>query len=622
MNKWQKQLGAIKALLIVLVITSAYFYWDKQRSFAVYEKNTKQKLGQRAQSLARVVKDAVIQVSTTASTLTQDKISDQELKLLSEDFTVTMALNPNLNNIRLLDAQGVERMHLVATQQGPQLLSSEQLTDESKAAFFINSKDLPPRSVYLSSLTVDELKANYRVAAPVRNANGDLIAVFVINLNMNIVLDRLTQVGSSNQFLLLDNQGYLLAGGEVSHLWGKTLEGHQHFSTLHPELWAAIQHKNMQQFEESGHYFYSLMLTPDSLFSQAGEFAPRLLASYETQFYLLSQVSKTKLLSPVLQRTALLFVSLALWAMIWVRYNTARQHEIENKRREHQHTQRLGSLLHHSSELVLTTNENCEIDYVNNALCEVSGYRADELIGKTPAIFRSGYHDDAYYDRLWETLNRGEAFHGLFVNARRDGTQYHEQKTIWPEYDEQGKVTGYVSLGKDISDTRTMRLAFRDDLTGLYNRAMLIDRLRYLMSLSKRQPISMALFYLDLDGFKHTNDVYGHRVGDDVLKQTADKLRHIFRESDTLARMGGDEFVIVTQNVGAADAGMLAQKCIDAMATEWRVNDQALEGLSASVGVALFQSGDETDIAELINHADGAMYRAKNNGKNRYFIYR
>jgi diguanylate cyclase (GGDEF)-like protein len=167
-----------------------------------------------------------------------------------------------------------------------------------------------------------------------------------------------------------------------------------------------------------------------------------------------------------------------------------------------------------------------------------------------------------------------------------------------------------------------MRLAFKDDLTGLYNRAMLIDRLRYLMTLSKRQQMSMALFYLDLDGFKNINDVYGHQVGDDVLKQTADKLRHIFRESDTLARMGGDEFVIVTQNVGVEDAGMLAQKCIDAMASAWTVNDQALEGLSASVGVALFQSGDETDIADLINHADGAMYRAKNNGKNRYFVYR
>lgn len=347
-----------------------------------------------------------------------------------------------------------------------------------------------------------------------------------------------------------------------------------------------------------------------------------LLDSHPANLIFLGPVAKTTSLFPIMPKAGFVLLPLALLAFLWGRFSHSRQKEKQKKLREQQKKQRLGNLLHHSSELVMTTNHCCEIDYVNEAFCEVSGYQAAELIGKTPSIFQSGYHDQSFYKRMWETLNRGDAFHDLFVNARKDGTHYHEQKTIWPEFDDAGKLTGYISLGKDISGTKTMKLAFRDELTGLYNRAMLIDRLHYLLMLSKRQLMSLAIFYIDLDGFKQINDAYGHEAGDKILSQAANKLRYIFRESDTLARMGGDEFVIVAPNNDLNSAEELAQKSIEALSKHWHVDGQPIENLSASLGLVMFRSGEQLEISELLENADTAMYDAKKHGRNCYSVFR
>ncbi|UOD29003.1 diguanylate cyclase [Massilia violaceinigra] len=270
----------------------------------------------------------------------------------------------------------------------------------------------------------------------------------------------------------------------------------------------------------------------------------------------------------------------------------------------------------------MLTDVSGNIVWINQALCELSGYAAEELLGQTPALLQSGRHDGAFYQQLWDTLLAGRMWRGEVIDRRKDGVLYMAEQTVAPLRDAQGAISHFVAVQHDITRREAQRrhehyLAYHDALTGLPNRAMLDDIARKAVSGALRSEQLLAMMFVDLDGFKSINDTLGHAVGDQLLAAVANRLQSGIRRSDTVARIGGDEFaVLMTALESRASAGLLAQKLLDALARPFQFRKRQF-AIRASIGIAIFPA-DATSVDALLQHADQAMYQAKLLGGQRY----
>ncbi|WP_194791101.1 putative bifunctional diguanylate cyclase/phosphodiesterase [Pseudomonas sp. UFMG81] len=266
------------------------------------------------------------------------------------------------------------------------------------------------------------------------------------------------------------------------------------------------------------------------------------------------------------------------------------------------------------------------ITYVNQQFCSISGYSREELLGVNHRILNSGLHEPTFFLDMWRSLAAGRVWKGEICNRAKDGSLYWVDSTMVPLIDPQtNKVRKYVSIRFDITEKRQLlhTLQWRvghDVLTGLPNRAYLSDLLNQALAFSRRERVPLAVCMLDLDGFKAVNDGYGHATGDLLLVEVARRLQGILRGGDAVARLSGDEFVLILRNVeGPRPLHAALQRVLQALAAPYVVREQPLT-LSASIGVTLFPQ-DEEDADTLVRHADQAMYVAKQRGRNRYHLF-
>ena len=288
---------------------------------------------------------------------------------------------------------------------------------------------------------------------------------------------------------------------------------------------------------------------------------------------------------------------------------------------------------------VVIANLNSEIEYVNSRFTHVTGYSSAEVIGKNPRVLKSGLTDKAIYDAMWRTLTQGKPWFGEFVNKRKTGEIYYEEAYISPVKDEDGTVSHYVAVKLDITARKQLeeevrQLAFYDPLTQLPNRRLLNDRLGQALAASKRGNVYSALMFLDLDNFKPLNDTHGHEVGDMLLIEAANRLTGCVREMDTIARFGGDEFVVMLgelnkdKEASTTQAAIVAEKIRAALSEPYRfsiTNDAQIDTsvehhCTASIGIVLF-IGIESNQDDIMKWADAAMYEAKNAGRNQIRFY-
>ena len=281
--------------------------------------------------------------------------------------------------------------------------------------------------------------------------------------------------------------------------------------------------------------------------------------------------------------------------------------------------------LDHSADAIMITSAEGLILRVNPAFTRVTGYTAEEVIGHTPAILRSGRHDAAFYTTLWETIRRTGSWQGDIWNRHKDGSLFAERLSISAVRDGSGRLSHYVAVFSDVTEAREKEQRFahmaqHDALTGLPNRSLMADRLERALSRAARDERSVALMYIDLDSFKTINDAMGHAVGDQLLQQVAKRLRQCVRDSDSVGRQAGDEFLVVLPDLeDGRQASQVAQKIIHALASPLKLGDRHVE-TSASIGIAIYPI--DADTAEtLLHRADTALYHAKDAGKNtfRYF---
>lgn len=304
--------------------------------------------------------------------------------------------------------------------------------------------------------------------------------------------------------------------------------------------------------------------------------------------------------------------------------NDALSSEIEVRKRAEHQLRKLSNVVEQTGDAIMISDDKGLIEYVNPGFERLTGCTLAEIIGKKPSMFNSDRHDQAFYDRIWQIVRSGTAYSGVIVLRKKNGEIYYSQKTITPIPGVNGQPSSYISVEKDVTDRELAREHLQhqlnvDTLTGLYNRSALLERLVKAMERQRHSETNemIAVLYLDLDGFKPVNDAYGHAVGDWVLIEVARRLRASTRDQDVVARVGGDEFIIVLQNIVApAIVDSIAKKIIAAINQPFRLESGTLQ-IGASIGIALFPAHSR-DAAQLIEYADRAMFQAKADGKNTF----
>lgn len=275
---------------------------------------------------------------------------------------------------------------------------------------------------------------------------------------------------------------------------------------------------------------------------------------------------------------------------------------------------------------VVITDRNGFIEYVNPAYTRNTGFTLNEAIGQRPSIVRSGMQSQHFYHAMWQTILAGKVWKGELINRHKDGTLFNEEMAISPVTNNNGEVVRFVAIKRDITERKKLEenltlIAHYDRLTALPNRELFYERLKQIFMQASRHQYRFAVLFIDLDGFKAVNDNYGHKTGDRVLQEVARRLSKGTRCSDTVARMGGDEFVVILPRINnAQNASHIARKILSQFKTSFVIEEHECR-ITASIGISLFPDDGE-DTENLLNNADAAMYLSKKRGKNTYCYFK
>ncbi|HFH3147872.1 putative bifunctional diguanylate cyclase/phosphodiesterase [Pseudomonas aeruginosa] len=298
--------------------------------------------------------------------------------------------------------------------------------------------------------------------------------------------------------------------------------------------------------------------------------------------------------------------------------------DITLQRLKEDHLRQAAAVFDSTREGVLVTDAQAVIVHVNPSFERITGYRSEDVLGKTPAILRSGRQDQAFYQRLWLALREQDVWSGEIWNRRKSGEIYPQWLHIRAVRNDQGQLTHYVGVFSDLSSIKRSEneldfLAHHDSLTGLPNRVLLRERIEQALENGKDRTVAGALLLIDLDHFKHINDSLGHTTGDMLLKEVSKRLQHQLDERCLLSRLGGDEFAILVENDDPEAVARLSQRILDGFNAPFDIHCQPIY-ISASLGVSLYPE-DASDVDHLMQHADAALFQAKDSGRNAYAFY-
>jgi len=318
----------------------------------------------------------------------------------------------------------------------------------------------------------------------------------------------------------------------------------------------------------------------------------------------------------------LLFISFIILAIVLLR--------LINKQTKMMEDLRIAAYVFNAKEAITITDSHGNILRVNGAFTKITGYTEKEVLGKNPSILKSGRHDEKFYEKMWKDLHIKGYWHGEIYNKRKNGEIYAEQLSITAITDPQGNVTHFIAQFLDVSELKqaqdeALYQANHDFLTKLPNRKLMMNKLEEEFERTRKEGEIDAFFFIDIDGFKKINDLYGHKIGDDLLIEIASCIKGCIKENDLVSRISGDEFCVILQtnskdfDIAKQFSSAKAQEILEKISNIKKIGRYTIQ-ISASMGIRLFPKGI-IDVNDIINGADTAMYKAKEQGKNQYVYF-
>jgi len=471
-----------------------------------------------------------------------------------------------------------------------------------------------------------------RLATPTVDGAGERNGLLILNYEARGLLEHFARLGEKGAVTLqlLNSEGFWLYHPDNTRSFAFMFGGERSFAREYAREWQMIVEQGKGQLRTGNGLFtfaalsmveYAKRYSSGSIPVDRWQYAsglPRdaliVVAQYggEGDDRLLSEHRAIYLPALLL---LLLFSAAAVWRLARSRWERASLLETLALHAKVMETATNG---------VLITDAEQRIVSVNRGFSELTGFSADEVVGQRPAVLASGRHDADFYQLMWRELEEKGRWEGEIWNRHKNGEVYPEWLCISTIKDQRGEVSHYIGLFSVLSEqksteSRLRELANSDPLTGLVNRNLLYDRAAQALSQCRRNNCRAAFLFIDLDGFKPINDRLGHAAGDMVLREVATRLQHCVRESDTVARFGGDEFVLLLQSISSREAVTeLAQKVLDTISADILVAGESCQ-VGASIGISLYPEDGES-IEALLNAADQAMYRAKAAGRHRYLF--
>jgi diguanylate cyclase (GGDEF)-like protein/PAS domain S-box-containing protein len=418
--------------------------------------------------------------------------------------------------------------------------------------------------------------------------------------------------------LLINHTGDWLQHRDTSQYTSWTIAQTETFNNSYPDAWRHMQAAESGQFKTSKGLFTFATLYPTGLHGAASSDA-------QSASWIIASLITTDSLAAIAMsefRDGMLIYLLLLLPTAVCCFYIARMmnSRLQNQRR----IRALSAAVEQSHDMVLITDAAGSIRYVNPRFEEITGYNHSEITGGSPNLLKSGRHDSAFYQRLWDTISSGEAFEATITNRKKSGELFHIQMTISPLSDKSG-IIGYVASSKDITgqvntQERLLKLAFHHPLTGLPNRSLFRDHLHDAAARARRSHHKVAVLFIDLDRFKQVNDSLGHQTGDALLISVAQRLREAVREIDMVAHLGGDEFTILLDAIEhLSQVQAVTTKLLQLFEQPFSVNERELY-IDASIGIAIFPT-DSDNVESLVEQADTAMYQAKRAGRGHFQFY-
>jgi diguanylate cyclase (GGDEF)-like protein/PAS domain S-box-containing protein len=534
------------------------------------------------------------------------------------------------DKIRWIDERGHERVRINYTLAGPLVVEAERLQDRSLRYFFQDTVRLRPMEIYVSPFDLNvegeaievPHKPTIRLGTPLYDSENRRHGVLVLNYLGDDLFDRivhtLPEIG--RHFWLLNNEGYWLYHPNPEERWGFMFERDDlSLATRYPEAWARIQAETAGQFLDAEGLWTFGTVYPVLEGQKTSSGSSRVFSPSQTQPR--QQFWKTVTLLPLAEYHTVSKQSVALANRIGHQLFLLRRAWRETRyalfgRREREMRERLAAqVVEHTAQGVMVTDAKIRIQMVNAAFTRITGYGAGETRGRTPFFLQSGEQATEFYQTLWAQVIKDQSWEGEIWCRRKNGELFAEWLSINALRDTHGVVTHYICLFSDItqlkeSAQRMEYFAHHDSLTGLANSRLLQARLEHSIQLARRAQRQFALLFIDLDRFKAVNDHFGHARGDELLRDVAQRLSHSLRNVDTLARIGGDEFVVLLEDVGTEAEAQRVVASVQAQFPCTVADAEVTVDVGASIGISFYPQ-DGTTAATLLGKADHAMYEAK-----------
>lgn len=540
------------------------------------------------------------------------------------------------DKIRWMDEQGHERIRINYAPAGPVAVPADALQDRSLRYFFQDTLRLQAQEIYMSPLDLnvegERIEVPYRptlrFGTPVFDRQGRRHGILLLNYSGTALFASIAQTlpHSHHRMWLLNSDGYWLYSAHQEDAWGFMLDRPDlSMAARQPTVWARILAQREGQFltDEGMWTFDTIYPLQEGQKTSSGSvrlFSPSqdVRTSKEYFWKVVSLLPPAEYHSPRDEdRSALYRIgdSLARLPALWrdaAPGSAVRRDELAREALA-------AKVVEHTAQGVMVTDTSMRVQLVNPAFSRITGYSAGEIVGRTPFFLQEGGHTSEFYQTLWAKVIKDQSWQGEVWCRRKNGELFAEWLSVNAVLNSEGTVTQYICLFSDItqlkeSEQRMEYFAHHDSLTGLANIRLLQARLEHSIQLAQRTHRQFAVLFIDLDRFKAVNDHFGHARGDELLREVARRLSGTLRNEDTLARIGGDEFVVLLENAGTAAE---AQRVIDSIASQFPCI--VTEGdTSVSVGASIgssFYPQDGTSAATLLGKADHAMYEAKHRAR-------